>query len=590
MDPNQWNTTVAANIKNLTDEASRNQAYEVKIKEFDNGNAYYMLISETFTDVRLVFAPPSFIGKYGGDLDNWVWPRHTGDFSVFRIYANPSNQPAKFNQENIPYHPAHYLPISLKPKKEGDFTLIFGFPGSTSQHASSTEMEYIMQKERPMAINMRAHTLAILEAAMKANDTIRIQYASKQSRISNAYKKWIGQVDGLKKTNALEIKKKEEETYIKLANSKSEWEMYGNTLTALKKEFSNAEDNLFAYSTLIEYGYYGAEIFKLARMLSSYINAYPNWKKEGIWEQKKQEILSSIKHFFGEYNPKVDQTIFEQLTPLLKKYLDNKYLYIAQSLNDKTTEQISQLIYEKSILCQSKKMTTFIENMNEKSILKLEKDPAYKLFLELESIITDLLSPQLKSFYAVNKIFNRYYIEGKNTMFPGKNHWCDANFTMRVSYGQIEGTAPQDGVLYTNHTTIDGIWNKYLTGKEDYAITQRFIDLYQKKDFGRYAQEGELWICFLGSNHTTGGNSGSPVIDEEGNLIGLNFDRTWESTMSDYYFDKNICRNIMVDIRYVLWVIEKYSGATRLINELNLVNVPNIQIKKSMQIYLPQSK
>jgi len=568
----QLEEKIKTNCKILTNEVEKRSAYKAEVKAFDFGNSYYMMVSETFSDIRLVGAPPSFIGKFGGDTDNWVWPRHTGDFSIFRIYANKNNEPAAYNSENVPYEPLHYLPISLKAKQEGDFTMVYGFPGRTEQHASSTELQYMMEQERPTAINMREKTLEVIDAAMRSNDTTRIQYASKQSRISNAYKKWIGQVDGLRRINAVEVKQVQEKNYLDLASTKPEWSKYSSALNDIQKLFKSNEAAKFADATIIEYIFYGPEFLKFARTVESYVRQYPVWKSSGEWEKKKADLISSIHHYFGEYNVKVDQSIFNNISPIVKEKL--KPEYSPASLLNHSISDLSTTIYKKSILVNEEKMVHFIEKMSEKSVKTLQKDPGYTLFDELWKIRIDPLSKSLGSFYAELEQLNRIYVEGKYVMYPNENHWADANSTLRVTYGKIEGSAPTDGMTYTNHTTIDGAIDKYYSGNIDFDLTPRYLDLYKKKDFGNYAQDGKLWVCFSGSNHTTGGNSGSPVIDGEGNLIGLNFDRSWESTMSDYMFDTTRCRNIMVDVRYLLWVIDKYAGATRLIDELELVYKP----------------
>ena len=547
-------------IDQIVQEATEGTHYEGSVKAFNYGNDYYLMVTETFLDVRFVGTPPNSIGKFGGDTDNWVWPRHTGDFSVFRIYAGKDNKPAAYSDENIPYTPLHFLPISMKERTKGDFTMVYGFPGRTEQHVSSSYLNQIISKERPARIRMRDLSLSVIDKAMKNSELVRIQYASKQARISNAWKKWIGQIDGLKRLDAVTLKLQTEAGFTQRANSKKEWKTkYGSIVEQLNNLSDESFDLEFKYSMGIEYFYVGPEYFKLIRSTNDLIMNYEKYEENGELDEKKKALLKGAEGFFKNYNQEIDAEIFTLLTNEYLKKVSLKTFITAGT------------IYQKSNFTDLNRYTKFIEKFNSKSVKKLKKDKGYAHYNDLYSNWYSEVIPGYRSYSQKRTELLQTYVAGKKEMFPDKKHWPDANSTLRISYGQLEGSVPADGKIYSEHTTLDGIIAKYNSGNPDFTLKPRMLELHKAKDYGPYAQDGELWVCFSGSNHTTGGNSGSPVIDAEGNLMGLNFDRSWESTMSDYMFDPNRCRNIVVDIKYVLWVIDKYSNAKYLVDEMTLI-------------------
>ena len=547
-------------IDQIVQEATEGTHYEGSVKAFNYGNDYYLMVTETFLDVRFVGTPPNSIGKFGGDTDNWVWPRHTGDFSVFRIYSGKDNKPAAYSDENIPYTPLHYLPISMKERKKGDFTMVYGFPGRTEQHVSSSYLNQIISKERPARIRMRDLSLSVIDKAMKNSELVRIQYASKQARISNAWKKWIGQIDGLKRLDAVTLKLQTESDFTQRANSKKEWKTkYGSIVEQLNTLSDESFDLEFKYSMGIEYFYVGPEYFKLIRSTNDIIMNYEKYEENGELDEKKKALIKGAEGFFKNYNQEIDAEIFTLLTNEYLKKVSLKTFITAGT------------IYQKSNFTDLNRYTKFIEKFNAKSVKKLKKDKGYAHYNELYSNWYSEVIPGYRSYSQKRTELLQTYVAGKKEMFPDKKHWPDANSTLRISYGQLEGSVLADGKIYSEHTTLDGIIAKYNSGNPDFTLKPRMLELHKSKDYGPYAQDGELWVCFSGSNHTTGGNSGSPVIDAEGNLMGLNFDRSWESTMSDYMFDPNRCRNIVVDIKYVLWVIDKYSNAKYLVDEMTLI-------------------
>lgn len=575
-------TVIQANIKKICAAAVAGTHYEAEIKAFNYGNDYYLMLKEVFLDIRFVGTPPNSIGKFGGDTDNWVWPRHTGDFSVFRIYAGKDNKPASYSSENVPYTPLHYLPISFQNRKEGDFTMVYGFPGQTEQHVVSSYMKFIIEKERPARIKMRDFSLEVIDEGMKKSDLTRIQYSAKQASIANAWKKWIGQIEGLKTLQAVQVKLDEEKAYKEMALTKTEWNKYADVVNQLNLLVEKDQLTEFKYSMGVEYFSYGPEYFKLVRGMEDLLTNYTKYSENGELEKVIEKMKKSSDGFFKNYNAQVDEGIFLEQSKAYLSYMeywkeimkDVKYSMTEEGYLNYTNSYIKEIateIYKKSIFTNQARYLAFLEEFNEKSIKKLNKDLGYKHFFQYFQPFRNETIPAYRNFQTNINNLMQVYVEGKYAMFPNNKHWPDANSTLRITYGQLEGSSPTDGMMYTEHTTLDGIIAKYNTGNPDFEVLPRMLELHEAKNYGPYAQGDDLWVCFTGSNHTTGGNSGSPVLNEKGYLMGLNFDRSWESTMSDFLFEPNRCRNIVVDIRYVLWVMDIYSDAKHLVDEMTLI-------------------
>lgn len=561
---------IQTKIALLVSEAIEGTHYLAEIKPFDYGNSYYLLVKEEFLDVRLVGAPPSSVGKFGGDTDNWVWPRHTGDFSVFRIYANKDNKPAEYSKDNQPYSPIHFLPVSVKDRKEGDFTMVFGFPGRTYQHTISSELAFIINTQRPAQIKMRDHSLSIIKPAMKASEATTLQYASKQSRIANAWKKWIGQIDGLKRNDAVAKKIAYEKRYTEKANLNRNWkEKYGTVVSDLNKLADQYNQAEFAYNLFIEYAYSGYEAIKTIRGLQTKIADSSIYESEESLEKVKSEMRAFADKYFKNYDISIDKAIFILQTKEYIKQLDPSML--PEILNGMNVDEFAEKSFDKSVVTNKERYLKFVDKLSLKSIKKLKKDPFSLLYNDVNDTFRSTALGDVRIYFSKKNELMKTYVAGKYEMFPDDKHWANANSTLRVTYGKLEGSYPTDGIKYTPHTTLKGLIEKHNTGNPDFEVLPRMLELYENQDYGDYAQDGELWVCFTGSNHTTGGNSGSPVIDGEGNLIGLNFDRSWESTMSDYMFDASRCRNITVDVRYVLWIMDTYSNAGHLVEEMTLI-------------------
>ncbi len=563
------NALIKKNIAEIEKKTAVTGNIKAKIKPFNNNNQYFMLVTEDFNDIRLVGTPPNAIGKFGGDTDNWVWPRHTGDFSVFRIYANKENKSAAYDKVNQPFKPAHFLPISVKPRKEGDFTMVYGFPGRTDQHYCSEKIKFYQEIERPARIAMRTATMDQMKPAMNDNDIVRIKYSAKQASIANAWKKWIGQIGGLKALNAVAKKQQWEAEYIAKSGSDPQWKArYGNVINDMNQLTKNGSKFEFGRAMFTEYFYYGPEFINFCFGFNALLNNYDKLEKEQKLNDEINKLKEMAEGFFKDYDAALDFKIMKVTTPLYIKYCEPKMLPAGFSEN---WEKNGENIFKNSLMLQPEKLKNTLSNLNPEAVELLKKDPALIYANEIYNGYAASFAQGSSEFASEENRLLQLYVEGLLTMFPKKKNWADANSTLRIAYGKIEGSAPHDGMTYKHFTTIDGIMQKYDPANPDFELTQRFIDLYNKKDYGTYAQDGKLWVCFTASNHTTGGNSGSPVIDAKGNLLGINFDRSWESTMSDFVFDPSRCRNIVVDARYVLWVIEKYGEAGHLLKEMKLV-------------------
>ncbi|ANQ47483.1 S46 family peptidase [Flammeovirga sp. MY04] len=572
---------IAENIKKVGDAAVKGTHYDYQIKPFFYGNEYYMFTMETFSDIRLVFAPPSSVGKFGGDTDNWVWPRHTGDFSIFRIYAGKDGKPAEYSEDNVPFTPRYHFPISLNGVKADDFTMVYGFPGRTQQYLPSEGVDYTVNKSNPIKIAMREKTIAILDKNMKADDAVRIKYSAKKARVANAYKKWIGESKGLERLDAIDKKEEQEKMFADAVKNKPE---YAGLLEKFEKQFAAVEKYQLARDLFIEEMYYGPEILRFSLGFNELKKLEPG-TPEFIAAVAK--LKGSTKGFFKNYDKGTDQEIFVSASSLYSDAIDPSFLPDAfRTAKEKGNfDKLAASMYKKSIFCNEEKLMALL-NGNESAILgKVKKDPAFVLANDIYEIFNNKVVFEYKTLSEEINLSMRTYVKALREVFPNreyvannkgasKKYWSDANSTLRVTYGKIEGSEPRDGVEFKHYTTLEGVMEKRLQDvpkTHEFYVHQKLIDLYNKKDYGQYGEDGKMIVCITGSNHTTGGNSGSPVINAEGQLIGINFDRTWESTMSDLMFDPVKCRNIIVDIRYVLFIVDKYGECPRLIEEMNLV-------------------
>ncbi len=573
--------------------------YKAVIKPFNYGNSYFVIVTETFEDIRLVGTPPDDVGKFGGNTDNWVWPRHTGDFSIFRIYAGKDNKPASYSEDNKPFKPRHSLPVSMERREEGQFTMVYGFPGSTEQFLISDHVDYLINSELPERIAYRDIALDNINGAIRvdqkkdksARKGTFLKYASKEARIANAWKKWIGQIQGLKSYNALHKKKELESEYQKLAFEKEEFKPYRNVIQQLKdfyKEYDKLMYELAVYGEFTKYS--GPEIIRHGKKYLNLLN--DTLEADVIEEMYVEKYLSELDGFFSNYDEDIDRAIFKgALTRFLTDpKLNTTHLPISTTvIKAGELNEYVDALYDESLIGNKTNIKTTLNKFSKRTLKKLKKDDLIKLIAAMDDYYSNVLVPKYREMAPTENQLMQVFVKGLMEMMPNKTYWYDANFTLRLTYGKVEGSAPRDGMEYKYYTTMDGVLAKYDPDNIDFQLPEKLVELGRKRDYGPYAQDGELFVCFTGSNHTTGGNSGSPCLNGDGHLIGLNFDRSWESTMSDIMFDPNICRNIMVDIRYVLFIVDKYAGAKHLIDEMELVT-PEWREAKQKERYKAEVK
>jgi hypothetical protein len=567
---------VQQNIAKVSKAAVEGTHYQASIKPYYYGQEYYMYVTETYRDVRLVGAPPLSIGNFGGDTDNWMWPRHTGDFSMFRVYSGPDGKPADFNAANIPLKSKHFLPISLGGVDKGDFTMVFGFPGRTTEYLSSYGVAETYDRLNPARIAIRTEKLRLLKEAMRASDKTRIQYQAKYNSISNYHKKWTGENRGLKKLNAVAKKEAQEAEFRKWAAANGERQAkYGQVLDQLRDQYEKLKD----ISLAREYVNEAANGVELVNFSSNFVRLVemheaPNRNQAEI-DQRLTTLKKGSENFFKNYNAAVDRKLFQTLLPMYAKGVPAHLQPAAFADMNKrykgSWEKYASEVYEKSMLAKPESVQSLLSAFNAKNIAKLKKDPAYLLSKSISDLNKEKITPAYQLGNDQINLLQRTYVAGLREMNPGKSFYPDANSTLRVSYGAVADYEPADGVNYVHYTTIDGIMEKNASGAEDYVVPAKLKELYQKKDFGRYAENGTLPVAFTASNHTTGGNSGSPVINANGHLIGTNFDRNWEGTMSDIMYDPERVRNITLDVRYTLFLIDKFAGAGYLLKEMTLL-------------------
>ncbi|RAR71814.1 S46 family peptidase [Flavobacterium aciduliphilum] len=557
------------NIAYLSSTLPKEVWQENKIKSFYDGNQYLLFVTETFKDVRLVGAPPSAIGKFGSDTDNWVWPRHTGDFSLFRIYADKNNHPAPYSTDNVPYKPKHFFPISITGVAENDFTMVMGYPGRTTEYLPSIAVEQLINSSNPAKIEIRDAALKIQDRFMRKDPAIKIQYASKYASVANYWKKWMGETKGLKKANAVEAKQKFEKAFQEKVLKAGKEKEYGSLLSDFQKNYSDIKDFALARDYFNEIFVRNCEILSIGYKLFQ-LEQLINTKGEQAFMDRKNALSKGIDDFYKDYNATVDKNVFEQLVQLYLTKSPNQFL--PEKFNNINVYDLTASIFSNSKLTSLDGFRELLEGEDSKTVLeKLNKDVGYIFVKTAANVYSINVQPMYDEINLKITATQRKYMKAivalsskSDRIFP------DANSTLRVTYGKVKGYKPNDAVYYEPFTTLDGVIEKYIPGDYEFDVPQKLIDLYKNKDYGIYGSKGKMPVCFLATNHTTGGNSGSPALDAKGNLIGLNFDRVWEGTMSDVYYSADICRNIMVDVRYILFIIDKYAGAKNIINELKI--------------------
>lgn len=569
-DEAQKSKIIEENIADVVKTAPKEAWQENRVRAFYNGNQYILFVVEVFKDVRLVGTPPSSIGKFGSDTDNWVYPRHTGDFALFRIYADKNNRPANYSKDNVPYTPKHFFPISVDGISEGDFTMVFGYPGRTQEYLPSVAVEQLINVLNPAKIGIRDVILKVQDQYMRQDQAIKIKYASKYARVANYWKKWIGESQGLKKSNAVALKQEQEKKFQANIAKNNKTTEYGHLLPEFEKKYKQIEPYALANDLFSEL---------MMRNIDVLTNGYRMYQLQTILENRgvqsfndrKKNLSNTFQHVFKDYDRAVDRDAFEKAIVFYAQTMPKQFLPdILQKFDAKT---LANQLYNQSFLTSEEGISSVLSLSNEAFIQKMKEDVGMQFVNTLIHSFTKDVLPTYEQLNSEIQALQRIYMKAilefarpEDRIFP------DANSTLRVTYGKVSGYSPADAVHYSPVTYLDGVMEKYVPNDYEFDVPQKLIELYQQKDYGIYGENGKMPVCFIATNHTTGGNSGSPAIDAHGNLIGLNFDRVWEGTMSDIHYDPAICRNIMVDIRYVLFIIDKYAGAKHLIDEMKLVH------------------
>jgi len=576
------NKAIQEAIKTIKEEAGEENDYIVQVKSFYEGNEFYLFLYERFNDIRLVGAPPSSLGKYGGDTDNWMWPRHTGDFTMLRIYSAPDGTPAAYAEENVPLTKElreknnafyHHLPISLEGVSNNDFTMVWGYPGSTDRYLTSWGVRQLLDIKAPTIVDIRDLKLEIMNKHMNADPKVRIQYASKHAQTANYWKYFIGQSKGLKRLGVYEKKQDIEQDFQAFANaSKANQSKYGAALELVEEAYNETNETEKGATFLAEVGIRGTDAvlftYRAHRMITKWMDTEDAEEKSLVLE----ELKSFAEDHFKNYNAALDE---EQFARLYGKYQaevnpaqhPSFFAFVDKKFKG-SFEKYAAKMYAKSYFTDAERFNAFMAAPNAK---KLAKDLAYVASSSVFQSYFGLSSLNAEANENMNK-GNRLFIEGLRKMNPEKTYYPNANFSMRTTYGTVGDYVPADAVHYDFETTLDGVMEKFVPGDHEFDIPQKLIDLHETKDYGPYADEnGDLIVNFIHNTDITGGNSGSPVINAKGHLIGTAFDGNWEAMSGDIAFEPELQRTISCDIRYVLFIVDKYAGATHLIEEMDLV-------------------
>lgn len=560
---------IAEVSKTLSADATTGTHYEAFVRDFFEGNEFYLFVKETFKDIRLVGTPPQSSGKFGGDTDNWMWPRHTADFSMFRIYAGSDNNPADFSDANKPFQPRHSLPISLKGVDKDDFAMILGFPGSTDRYLSSYGVAQAVNLEQPKRVDVRAKKLEIMKSYMDKDVAVRLKYSSKYAQVANYWKYFIGQTEQVKNNDVIGKKRELEAKYQDyLKNVRMKMDVLGTM-----KEYYEKTNNIVNIDVYQSEYIYTVDANVTAFRYKFWLDALEsgNDVRADFLAQRLGEVTND---YFKNSNMDIESTIIAEV---LKMYIKDvpreqmgEFTKKIAAKGDKGVDKFVKKMRKKSIFLNKDKFEAFNE---EPSVKTLNKDLLFQLIMDLNSAYEKATgTDELKALEDKLHKANRYFVAGIRAMQPEKNFYPNANSTLRLTYGNVLPYDPRDGVTYHYTTTIDGIMEKEDPTVAEFNVDPRMKELWKAKDYGQYADKnGNLTVNFLSNNDITGGNSGSPVINGDGQLIGTAFDGNWEAMSGDIYFEPNIQRTISVDIRYTLWIVDKCYGATNLIDEMELI-------------------
>ncbi|GAA4442132.1 S46 family peptidase [Pontibacter saemangeumensis] len=567
---------VSQRMQALAKEASNNGEYVTYVRDFFNGNEFYLFVYNRYNDVRLVGAPPSSIGKFGGDTDNWMWPRHTGDFSMFRVYMAPDGKPAPYAKSNVPYKPKHHLPINIGDKQPGDFTMVFGFPGRTKRFMTSHGLKLEVNQLNKSRIKLRESKLGLWKQDMDKDPATRIKYASKYASTSNYYKYSIGQNEGIKRMRTIEGKIVDEDKFQAWANADpTRKATYGNLLSEIADAYKNIEQYNLGTVYLNE-AVLGTESLLMAYRMVPLYNALKSGN-EGAARAAVEDLQPRVDAFLKDYYMPADKKVFAALMKyysedIPKEQQPDYFKNLVKKYNG-NFDKLADYVYGNSVVVTEQKLNSFLKNPTQKA---LENDPAFQIVNAIIENYRTNIAPKLAESNAKLDKANRLYVAGLRQMNPDKVYYPDANSTIRLSYGAVKDYSPQDGVLYNYYTTLDGVMMKEDPNNEEFVVPAKLKQLYQAKDYGRYANsKGELVTDFITNNDITGGNSGSPVINGRGELIGLAFDGNWEAMTGDLVYDPEYKRCINMDSRYLLFLIDKFANAQNLIQEMTIVDSEN---------------
>ena len=561
---------IAENGKRLTTEKKGTRDVRVEIVPFYHGNQYILFVYDVYKDVRLVACPPWGIGKFGADTDNWTWPRHKGDFCMFRVYTAPDGSPAEYSKKNVPMKSKHFLPISLKGVQPGDYAMVLGYPGSTDRYSTSGSVKNVIELEDPAIVACRTTKLEQYRKHMDADPAVFIQYASKQASVSNYWKYSIGQIKQLKRNKVMEKRLEQEQAFRNWANADpARKAKYAGIFDEMDKYWAHQSKYTKALIYHREAGWNGSEAvyFSLRfRQLNNIIESKTASQDKII--ERASGMKKAVQDFFKDYNKALDRDVTIAMLNLFYKDVDHSQLPVnLRKVGDKSGGDFTAYVnkaFDKSIFVDENKMNAWLANPK-----SLAKDPIFMLMYDILQSYWDL-SEQAEKVDCSRA--DRLYMEGLKEMQKDRNFYPDANFTMRLTYGSVQDYQPADGVTYSYYTTLDGVMAKYKPGDWEFDVPQELIKLWEKKDYGRYADKnGDLVVNFITTNDITGGNSGSPVIDAQGNLIGLAFDGNWEAMSGDIAFENEVQRTICMDARYLLFIIDKMANAQNLMQELKIV-------------------
>ncbi len=576
MKASERQSTIDKNIATFKKSTKQDKFHTINVKPFFKGNKYFAIKRTTFTDIRLVGTPPASLGKFGGDTDNWMWPRHTADFSIFRVYANQNNEPAEFSDTNKPYTPKYSLKINLADLEEEDFTMVIGFPGRTTEYLTSFAVKQKQDLANPARVKVREATLAVMDKRMAKDESLKLKLASKHASLANYWKFWIGESQGLKRFKAVEAKQDFEKDFTNRLIQKPALNAKHEKVLPRLKELYAAKEPYVAVQS------YASEIFGRNIDLPSIANIMNMLVKrsetqgDGFYKAMKDRFKDYIlNNTVKDFDAGTDKEVFAALMEVFTKNVDSKYISksLSKALKGKTASALADDIYGKSKLTSKENIEALFALETSKEFAKaLKKDPAYKLFTAQQKVLDEKVSnPLNKINEEINDLMGKF-MKAQMEVYSDKAFYPDANFTMRVAYGRVKGFEPRDGVFYQPRTHLSGAIAKYKPNDLEFDLPQNIIDLYNAKDYGRYASKnGTLVTDFLATNHITGGNSGSPILDKNGYHIGLAFDGVWEGVMEDVYYRPEIARSIHVKDNYVLLIIDKLAHCDHIMKELTIV-------------------